>query len=104
MQHTLLGRVIRSTLNRSRGFLRDSFANRRHVAMRRYAYERLSRQNDRILEDIGLTRDMLREWLKTGVLPQDAANDGAFGYHLRQGLIPRSANDDKAPAEVRPVA
>lgn len=104
MQQTFLGHITQSTLNRLRGLLRNNVTHRRHAALRRHAYERLSRHDDRMLEDIGLTRDLLREWLKTGVLPQDAANDGAFGHHLRHGLIPPSANDDRAPAEARPVA
>ena len=61
MQQTFLGRVIQLTVNRSRDLLRNGFTHRRHAAMRRYAYERLSRHNDRMLADIGLTRDLLRE-------------------------------------------
>ena len=100
MQKTFLGRVTQLMLSR----LRNGVTHHQYAALRRHAYERLSRQNDRMLEDIGLTRGLLDEWVKTGVLPPEAANDGAFGYQLRKNFAPVSANDDQAPTVARPVA
>lgn len=77
MQHAYLGRAIRSGIARLYRAIRGAVIRHREVVARRRAYEHLFRRDDRLLADIGLTRGLLGDWVKTGLRPGDAANDGS---------------------------
>ena len=75
MQHAYLGRAIRTGAIRLYRAIREAVAHHREVTARRRAYEHLFRHDDRLLEDIGLTRGLLGDWVKTGVRAIEPAND-----------------------------
>ena len=87
MQHAYLGRVIRSSVARLYRAIRKAVIQHREMAARRRAYEHLFRRDDRLLEDIGLTRGLLGEWVKTGARVGDAANDGTTWNHRPRRFV-----------------
>ena len=87
MQHAYLGRAIRSGIARLYRSIREAVVQHREMAARRRAYEHLFRRDDRLLEDIGLTRGLLGEWVKTGLRPNEAANDGRAWNHRPRRFV-----------------